>query len=187
MKKKIILIILSMMVINSCSTIAVLDPRTFKPGQLNDKTVIFGSISLIRRTEPQKLGETALDKNWFSFTIKNIRTGEFFILVELPDDGRYYLALEPGEYMIEEWIFGTEGRTIRCHSQDLYFSIPPQSFVYLGDLVIDMKAKGDVAYEVKDDYANASYYFYERFPGFIPNLSKKLSQVVSSEDYYFYE
>ncbi len=135
---------------------------------------------------PQKLGEILTERNWFSITLKNINTGEYFILVELPHDGRYYLALEPGAYTIEEWIFSTEGKNIKCLSQDLYFHVPPKSFVYLGDMVINMEAKGDIKYTVKDDFENASYLFYERFTGFIPKLSKSPIEIRSKEDYYFY-
>ena len=185
MKSILIVTILTGM-ISACSSISVLDPRTFNPDRLGNRSVIFGSITLLRQGVPLKLGETYLGNNWFSITLKNIRTGEYFILVELPQDGRYYLALEPGEYTVDDWTFATDGPNIRCHSQDLYFTVPPRSFIYLGDLAINLEIKGKLEYTIKDDFVNASYFFYERFPGFIPELSKNFIQIHSKNDYYFY-
>ncbi len=158
MKKKSCLVA-AFFVLGACSAISILDPRTFDPKRLGNRTVVFGSINLIRQKVEQKLGEILTERNWFSVTLKNINTGEYFILVELPHDNHYYLALEPGAYTIDEWIFSTEGKSLKCHSQDLYFHVPPKSFVYLGDLVIDMEAKGDVNYTVRDNFTNASYIF----------------------------
>jgi hypothetical protein len=185
MKKKSCLVA-AFLALGACSTISMLDPRTFDPNRLGNRTVVFGSISLVRQKVPQKLGAILTERNWFSVTLKNINTGEYFILVELPPDNHYYLALEPGAYTIDEWIFSTEGKSLKCHSKDLYFHVPPKSFVYLGDLVISMEAKGDIEYIVRDDFTNASYLFYERFVGFIPKLSKNFIEIRTKEDYYFY-
>lgn len=185
MKKKYCLVA-AFFVITACSTISMLNPRTFDPDQLGNRSVVFGSINLIRQKVPQKLGEILTERNWFSLTLKNIDTGEYFILVELPHNNNFYLALEPGSYTIDEWIFSTKGKSLKCHSQDVYFHVPPRSFVYLGDLVIHMEDKGDVEYAVRDDFTNASYLFYERFTGFIPKLTKNFIEIRTKEDYYFY-
>jgi hypothetical protein len=170
----------------ACSTISVLDSRNFDPNRLKNRSMIFGSIALIYQGRKQRLGHSSQDDSWFSFTLKNIDTGEHFILVELPQDGRYYFALEPGQYTINEWTFNAEGTSVKCHSHDLYVHIPPQSFIYLGELVIKMESKGGVVYQVKDDFENASYFFFERFPGFFPQLKKNHFYIKSTEDYYFY-
>jgi hypothetical protein len=166
----------------ACSTISLLDHRNFDPNRLENRSLVFGSIALIYQGRKHMLQ----DDSWFSFTLKNIDTGEHYILVELPQDGRYYFALEPGQYTIKEWTFNAEGTSVKCHSQDLYVQIPPRSFIYLGELVINMESMGNVGYQSKDDFENASYYFYERFPGFFPQLNKNLIYIKSTEDYYFY-
>lgn len=187
MKKISFLIVVSFaLIVTACSTISVLDPRTFDPNRLENRSIIFGSVVLIYQGSQQRLGYSSQDDSWFSFTLRNIDTDERFILVELPQDGRYYFELEPGQYTIDEWTFNLEGRSVKCHSQDLYVHISPQSFIYLGELVIKLESKGNVVYQVKDVFENASYLFYERFPGFFPQLEKNHFFIKSTEDYYFY-
>jgi hypothetical protein len=170
----------------ACSTVSVLDYRTFRSDKLGNRSVIFGSFTLTQGKIPQKPDQAHSEKNWFSFTLKNINTGKNFVLVELPRDGNYYLALDPGEYTVEEWVFSTKGKIKKCRSFDLHFFLPPRSFIYLGDLAINMKNNGVVEYAVKDDLPNATYLFHERFPGFFPQISKNLMRIHTNQDYYFH-
>lgn len=184
--KPFILFLLPVVFLSACTVIHLLNSQTIKPDRLGNRSVVFGSITVIRQQVLQKLDETNPDQNWTSFVLKNIQTEERYNLVELPQDGRYYLAIEPGEYTFDKWIFGTKGAEFRCRSYDLFFTVPPQSYTYLGDLVINIETNGEIIYEVKDEFNTASYLFYERFVGFIKKLHLNFIRIANQHDYYIY-